>query len=81
MGAKKKPFYRVVVAEQRRARDGRFVELLGYYNPRTDPAQVEINEERVNYWISRGAKPSDTVYSLINLARTRKEKAENRPNT
>ena len=66
MGAKKKPFYRIVVTEKRSKRDGRFVESVGYYDPCRNPADVKIDRERVNYWIERGAQPSDTVRSLIN---------------
>jgi small subunit ribosomal protein S16 len=65
MGAKKKPFYRIVVTEKRSKRDGRFVESVGYYDPCRNPADVKIDHERVNYWIDRGAQPSDTVRSLI----------------
>jgi small subunit ribosomal protein S16 len=66
MGAKKKPFYRIVVTEKRSKRDGRFVESVGYYDPCRNPADVKINHERVNYWLERGAQPSETVRSLIN---------------
>ena len=66
MGAKKKPFYRIVVTKKRSKRDGRFVESVGYYDPCRNPADVKINQERVNYWLQRGAQPSDTVRSLIN---------------
>lgn len=65
VGAKKRPFFRVVVTEQRTARDGAFVEILGHYYPKTRPARVEIDRERVRYWIARGARPSDTVRTLI----------------
>lgn len=65
VGSKKRPFFRVVVAESAAAREGSFVEVLGHYDPRTRPAKVEIDRERVNYWISKGAKPSDTVRSLM----------------
>ena len=65
MGAKKKPFYRVVVAEQRQNRDGSFVEILGYYNPKTNPPEVELKMDRVQHWLSCGAQPSETVNSLI----------------
>lgn len=65
MGAKKKPFYRIVVAEKRSKRDGRFVEALGYYDPCRKPASVKLNHERINYWIERGAQPTETVRSLI----------------
>ena len=64
-GSKKRPFFRVVVADSRAARDSSFVEILGHYNPRTKPALVDVNKDRVTYWISKGAQPSDTVRSLI----------------
>ncbi len=66
MGAKKRPFYRIIVTEKRSKRDGRFVESVGYYDPCPNPADVKINRERVKYWIERGAQPSETVRSLIN---------------
>ena len=65
VGAKKSPFFRVVVANHREARDGAFVEILGHYYPRTKPAKIEIDRERVSYWIAKGARPSDTVRTLI----------------
>ncbi|SHE59796.1 SSU ribosomal protein S16P [Seinonella peptonophila] len=65
MGAKKAPFYRVVVADSRSPRDGRFIEEIGYYNPLTNPAQVKINEEKALKWLSQGAQPSDTVRELL----------------
>lgn len=65
MGAKKKPFYRVVVVEKRSKRDGSFVEIVGHYNPISSPAQLVINHERVDYWVRCGAQPTDTVRSLI----------------
>jgi len=68
MGAKKKPFYRVVVSEQRQNRDGNFVEILGYYNPKTNPPAVELKMDRVQHWLSCGAQPSETVNSLIKKA-------------
>ena len=64
-GSKKRPFFRVVVTDSRTARDSSFVEILGFYNPRTKPAVVNVDTERVNYWISKGAKPSDSVRTLI----------------
>jgi small subunit ribosomal protein S16 len=64
-GAKKKPYYRVVVIEKANARDGRFVEIVGHFNPRTDPAEVLLKRERIDYWVSRGAQPSDTVRGLL----------------
>ena len=65
MGSNKKPFYRIVVADSRAPRDGRFIELLGTYNPCTDPAQVTIKEEEVLKWLNNGAQPSDTVRNLL----------------
>jgi small subunit ribosomal protein S16 len=65
VGAKKSPFFRVVVTEHREARDGAFVEILGHYYPRATPAKVELNRERVDYWLSKGARPSDTVRTLL----------------
>ena len=65
MGAKKTPFYRVVVADSRSPRDGRYIEVVGTYNPITQPAKVEINEELVLKWLNDGAKPSDTVRNLL----------------
>lgn len=64
-GSKKRPFFRVVVTDSRAARDSSFVEILGYYNPRTKPAVVTVNRERVEYWIGKGAQPSDSVRTLI----------------
>jgi small subunit ribosomal protein S16 len=64
-GAKKKPFYRIVVASSEAPRDGRFIEILGTYNPLVDPAIVKIKAERLQYWVQQGAKPTDTVRSLI----------------
>ena len=64
-GSKKKPYFRVVVTEGRTALQSSFVENLGTYNPRTKPAKVEINRERVQYWLAKGAKPSDSVRTLL----------------
>lgn len=64
-GAKKAPFYRVVVTEKEHKRDGRFVEVLGYYDPVKEPALVKLNQDRINYWIERGAQPTDSVRKLI----------------
>jgi small subunit ribosomal protein S16 len=64
-GSKKRPFFRIVVTDSRAARDSRFVEILGHYNPRTRPAIVKIDQERVDYWIKQGAQPSDSVRTLI----------------
>lgn len=68
MGAKKKPFYRIVVADSRFPRDGRFIEELGYYNPTTKPTTFEVDAEKVRQWVSKGAKPSDTVKALLERA-------------
>ena len=65
MGAKKAPFYRVVVADSRYPRDGRFIEEIGTYNPMTDPATVEIDAEKAKKWIGNGAQPTDTVKALL----------------
>ena len=65
MGAKKRPFYRVVVADSRAPRDGRFIETLGTYNPLTDPAELNLNAERIQLWLSRGAQPSDSVKGIL----------------
>jgi small subunit ribosomal protein S16 len=64
-GSKKRPFYRVVVAEARSPREGSFLEVVGFYNPRTKPAVVEIDKARVEYWVSKGARPSDSVRTLL----------------
>jgi len=64
-GTTKRPYYRVVVADSRSWRDGRFVEVLGHYDPRRSPAVVKIDGERARYWIGRGARASDTVRSLL----------------
>lgn len=65
MGAHKKPFYRVVVADVRSPRDGKFIEEIGYYNPLTDPADIKIDEERAKKWLGEGAQPTDTVKKLF----------------
>ena len=65
LGRKKAPFYRLVVADSRSPRDGRFIELIGTYNPMTDPAAVVIDEDRALYWLSVGAQPSDTARGLL----------------
>lgn len=68
MGAKKAPFYRVVAADARAPRDGRFIEELGYYNPKTEPATVSLKEEAILAWLNNGAQPTDTVRSLLSKA-------------
>ena len=64
-GSKKRPFFRVVVTDSRAARDSSFVEILGHYNPRSRPAIVDIDKERVDFWLKRGAQPSDSVRTLL----------------
>ena len=65
MGAKKRPFYRLVVADSRSPRDGRFIELLGYYDPLTEPAKVQVDADKVREWMSKGARPSDAARDLL----------------
>ncbi len=65
IGAKKAPFYRVVVADSRYPRDGRFIEEIGYYNPLVEPADVKIDADKAKQWIKNGAQPTDTVKSLL----------------
>lgn len=65
MGSKKNPFYRIVVADIRSPRDGKFIEEIGYYNPLTEPKTVKVDAEKVNKWIKNGAKPTDTVNRLF----------------
>ncbi len=72
-GSKKKPFYRVVATDSRAPRDGRFIEILGYYDPRKEPSLVKIDRERVTYWLSQGAKPSETVDKLLRISGLQKE--------
>ncbi len=65
MGAKKAPFYRIVVADSRSPRDGRFIEEVGYYNPMTEPITLKVEEEKVQKWLASGAQPTETVKSLL----------------
>ena len=65
MGKKKNPFYRVVVADERSPRDGKFIEEIGYYNPLTDPVEIKIDAEKATKWIKNGAQPTDTVRALL----------------
>jgi small subunit ribosomal protein S16 len=65
MGAKKRPFYRIVVADSRSPRDGRFIETVGTYNPLVNPAEISLKSDRVRLWLSRGALPSDTVRDIF----------------
>jgi small subunit ribosomal protein S16 len=68
MGAKKQPTYRVVIQEERSKRDGRFIENVGFYNPRTEPPTIVINQDRVNYWLGVGAQPTGSVGQLLKTA-------------
>lgn len=72
-GAKKDPHYRVVVAERSSPRDGRFIEILGYYNPALKPVRLNLNLERIDHWMQLGAQPSGTVSSLINRVRQQEQ--------
>jgi small subunit ribosomal protein S16 len=65
VGSKKNPIYRVVAADSRSPRDGRFIEIVGRYNPQTDPSTIELDEEKVRAWLAKGAQPSDTVARLL----------------
>lgn len=65
MGAKKKPFYRLVVADSRSPRDGKFIDIIGYYNPISEPVQIKIDEEKASQWLKTGAQPTDTVKALL----------------
>ncbi|MGL5328938.1 MAG: 30S ribosomal protein S16, partial [Peptostreptococcaceae bacterium] len=65
MGSNKKPFYRIVVADSRSPRDGKFIEEIGFYNPVSQPKQVKINDEKAVKWLSNGAQPTDTVKTLL----------------
>ena len=68
MGAKKAPFYRIVVADSRYPRDGRFIEEVGYYDPTKEPSVIKVDDEKAKNWISTGAPPPDTVKSLLKIA-------------
>lgn len=67
-GAKKAPFYRIVAADSRAPRDGRFIEILGRYNPRTDPSTIELDIDKTDAWLAKGAQPTETVARLIKVA-------------
>jgi small subunit ribosomal protein S16 len=68
VGSKKNPIYRVVVADSRSPRDGRFIEIVGRYNPQTDPSTIELDEAKINEWLAKGAQPSEPVARLIKAA-------------
>jgi len=78
MGRKKRPFYRVVVADSKARRDGRFIEILGYYNPLVEPAEVKVDEEKALKWLSDGAIPTDTVKNILSRAGIIKKFAESK---
>ncbi|RLB22894.1 MAG: 30S ribosomal protein S16 [Deltaproteobacteria bacterium] len=65
MGAKKKPFYRLVAADSEAPRDGRFLEILGYYDPMKEPPEIKVHQDKVNYWLSKGAGVSDSARALL----------------
>ncbi len=67
IGSKKKPFYRIVVSDIRSPRDGRFIEKIGIYDPKTDPSRIEVDKEKAIGWIKKGAKPTDTVQKLFDI--------------
>ena len=82
-GAKKRPYYRIVVADSRRSRDGRFIERVGSYNPllaKDDPERVKLDKERIEHWISVGAKPTDRVLRFLDAEGMMKREARNNPN-
>lgn len=78
-GSKKRPFFRVVVSEARSKKEGEFIEVLGFYNPRTKPAVVEINKERIAHWIKNGARPTDSVRTLLKRHLTKDRGAVDAP--
>ena len=78
LGAKKKPVYRIVASDSRRPRDGQYIELVGTYNPLTQPATINVNEEVALKWLSNGAEPTDTVRSLLSQAGVMKKFAESK---
>jgi small subunit ribosomal protein S16 len=80
-GAKKAPFYRVVAADSRAPRDGRFIEILGRYNPRTEPSTIELDVEKIDAWIAKGATPSDTVAKLLAIAKDPEAKTPEKAET
>ena len=65
MGAKKRPFYRIVIADSRSPRDGRFIETVGTYDPRKNPSEVTLKEDRIRYWLNNGSQPTDTVRAIL----------------
>ena len=80
MGAKRRPFYRIVVADSRSPRDGRFIEEVGYYNPITNPAEIKVNKEIALKWLKTGATPTDTVRDILSKEGILKEFHESKKN-
>ncbi len=78
MGAKQRPFYRIVAADSRFPRDGRFLEIVGTYNPITVPAEIKVDEEKALYWLNNGAMPTDTVRNILSKAGIMKKYAESK---
>jgi small subunit ribosomal protein S16 len=76
VGSKKNPIYRIVAADSRSPRDGKFLEIVGRYNPQTDPSTIEFDEERIRHWLSKGAQPSNTVQRLLKAKEFSSEAAE-----
>ena len=81
MGAKQKPFYRIVAADSRSPRDGRFIEIVGTYNPLKNPAEITVKEDKVLTWLNNGAQPTDTVKSLLATAGVMKKYADSKTKT
>lgn len=80
MGAKKRPYYRIVAADSRSPRDGRFIEIVGTYNPLSVPAEIKVDEEKAFKWLSNGAKPTDTVRDLLSKAGVLEKYSTNKEN-
>ena len=78
MGAKQRPFYRIIAADSRSPRDGRFIETVGTYNPIKQPAEITVNEEKIMYWLSNGAVPTDTVRNILSKQGIMKKFAESK---
>ena len=81
VGSKKNPIYRVVVADSRSPRDGKFIEIVGRYNPQTEPSTIELDQAKIQEWIGKGAQPSDAVAKLIRIAERGEGKAPPEPSS
>ena len=81
VGSKKNPIYRVVVADSRSPRDGKFIEIVGRYNPQTDPSTIELDRAKIQEWIGKGAQPSDAVAKLIRIAERGEGEAASEPSS